>query len=85
MLASKEFGDVAFLEVGATNVGTIIQTYTPDTLQQKGAEKGYFAFGGSALVIIFEKGRIRFDDDLLAAAKKGLEMRCLIGQPLGRN
>ena len=84
MLSSKEFGEVAFLEVGATNVGTIIQTYTPDTLQQKGAEKGYFAFGGSALIMLFEKGRIQLADDLTAFAKSGLEILCLIGQPLGR-
>lgn len=81
---TKEFGDVAYLEVGATNVGSIVQTYTPGTLQHKGSEKGYFEFGGSALLIIFEKGRIKFDADLLAATERGMEIRCLIGQSLGQ-
>lgn len=80
MLSSKQFGEVAFLEVGATNVGSIIQTYTPDTLQLKGSEKGYFEFGGSALLIIFEKGRIKFANDLIT--QQELEIRCLIGQSL---
>lgn len=83
LLDSKEYGQVAFLEIGATNVGSIIQTYEPNTAQLKGNEKGYFSFGGSALLIFFEKGRIQFDADLLAASRQGLEIRCLIGQSLG--
>ncbi len=83
LLDSKEYGQVAYLEVGATNVGSIIQTYTPDRPQPKGGEKGYFEFGGSALLILFEKGRIQFDNDLIAASEKGLEILCLIGQSLG--
>lgn len=82
--SSQEFGDVAYLEVGATNVGSIIQTYTPGAMQPKGSEKGFFEFGGSALIILFEKGRIKFDADLVAATKQDLEIRCLIGQPLGK-
>jgi phosphatidylserine decarboxylase len=82
-LESKIFGKVAFLEIGATNVGSIVQTYTPGFYYQKGAEKVYFSFGGSALIILFEKERFRFDADLVAATQTGLEMRCLIGQSLG--
>ncbi len=81
-LDSNQFGTIAYLEIGATSVGSIIQTFTPHTLQKKGAEKGYFSFG-SALLILFEKGRIRLDADLVAATKQGLEMRALIGQSLG--
>lgn len=83
ILSSEQFGDVAFLEVGATNVGSIVQTYQPGKFQKKGTEKGYFSFGGSALLILFEKGRIQFDQDLLAASAQGLEIKCLIGQSLG--
>lgn len=81
--SSQEFGDVAYLEVGATNVGSIVQTYTPASMQPKGSEKGFFEFGGSALLILFEKGRIKFDADLVAATDQDLEIRCLIGQSLG--
>ena len=34
-------------------------------------EKGYFDFGGSTVVLVFEPGRIRFDDDLLANSERG--------------
>jgi phosphatidylserine decarboxylase len=81
-LSTEAYGDVLFLEVGATNVGSIIQTYTPGTLCLKGSEKGFFEFGGSALLILFQKGRIQFAPDLLEASAKGLEIRCLIGESL---
>lgn len=83
-LASKEFGDVLFIEIGATNVGSTIQTYTPDQPYAKGDEKGYFSFGASSLIVLFPPKTIRFDSDLLEATKQGYEMRCLMGQPLGQ-
>lgn len=83
LLESKEFGQVLFLEIGATSVGSIHQTYTPDTPQAKGDEKGYFAFGASSLILLFKPGCIVFDEDLLAATAKGQEIRCLMGQQMG--
>ena len=82
-LKSSLFGDVAFFEVGATSVGSIKQTFTPFAKQEKGAEKGYFAFG-SALIILFEKNKIVFDQDLLDATAKDIEIRCLIGESMGK-
>lgn len=82
MLSSSLFGEVAFLEVGATNVGTVIQTYTPGQFYRKGDEKGYFSFGGSALLLFFEKGKLQLSQDLLDASTSGLEVRCLIGESL---
>lgn len=82
-LETKQFGKVLYLEIGATNVGSIRQTYTPFTWQEKGAEKGYFEFGGSSLILLFAKGTIQFDPDLLAATQAGLEIRCLMGQRMG--
>lgn len=79
-LVSKQFGTVTYMEVGATNVGSIIQTYNNNEVQRKGDEKGYFSFGGSALLLFFERGKITFDKDLL---HHDLEVRCLIGQSLG--
>jgi len=80
-LATKKFGDVLFIEIGATNVGSIIQTFTPNQPHLKGAEKGYFSFGGSALIILFKPGKITLDPDLLG---HDIELKCLMGQSMGR-
>ncbi len=82
-LATEDGSKTLFIEVGATNVGSIIQTYTPDQKVRKGAEKGYFSFGASSLILLFEPGRIRFDQDLIEAGKQGVEIRCLMGQQMG--
>ena len=82
-LETNRFGKILYLEIGATNVGSIQQTYEPFEKQPKGAEKGYFEFGGSSLILLFAKGMIQFDQDLLDATEAGLEMRCLMGQQMG--
>lgn len=81
VLHTKEFGQVLYLEVGATNVGSINQTYTPDQPQSKGAEKGFFAFGGSALILLFRANTIQLDPDL--TLHPHVEIKCLMGQSLG--
>lgn len=83
VLHTESFGDVIYMEIGATNVGSIHQTYTPGRSYAKGEEKGFFEFGASALILLFEEGRISLNNDLIAATAQGLEMRCLIGQSLG--
>ncbi len=82
-LETKAFGKILYLEVGATNVGSIRETYSPFQKQVKGAEKGYFEFGGSSLILLFAKNTIHFDQDLLKATEEGFEIRCLLGQSMG--
>ncbi len=83
-LDTDRFGRVVFIEVGATCVGTVKQTFTPGKECEKGEEKGYFSFGGSSLVLLFEPGRIVFDQDLVDASAQKLEVLGLMGQTLGR-
>lgn len=80
---TNAFGKILYLEVGATCVGSIIETYTPGKFYSKGDEKGYFEFGGSSLILLFPKNSIVFDEDLLAATRHGFEIRCLFGQSMG--
>lgn len=84
-LHTKNFGTVLFMEIGATCVGGIHQTYTPNEPYAKGDEKGYFSFGGSSLVLLFEPGTIQFDQDLIEASQKKVEIRGLLGQSMGRS
>jgi len=76
------FGDVVMAEVGATMVGSIVQTYTGNFVN-KGEEKGYFKFGGSTVVLLFEKNKIRIDADLLINTLKGYETAIKVGERIG--
>ncbi|MFK7849693.1 MAG: phosphatidylserine decarboxylase [Akkermansiaceae bacterium] len=78
-LKTKNIGTVLILEIGATCVGTIQQTYLPHQPVDKGEEKGYFAFGGSSTITIFEPGRVKLAEDLLENSAKQIELYAKIG------
>jgi phosphatidylserine decarboxylase len=84
-LKTRNFGKMQYIEVGATHVGSIHQTYVAGESYAKGEEKGYFSFGGSCLILLFEPGRIVFDQDLIDTSMKKMEVRGLLGQSLGRS
>lgn len=81
---TEEYGNILISDVGATMVGSIIQTYQVNSVVKKGAEKGYFAFGGSTLVLLFEKGKIQFDADLISNTKNGLETSIKMGENIAK-
>jgi len=83
-LKTNHFGTMLFIEVGATYVGSIHQTYEAEKHYAKGDEKGFFAFGGSTLILLFEPFRIQIDQDLLDNTHQGLETLGRLGQTLGR-
>lgn len=82
VIENPVFGKVIMAEVGATMVGSIIQTYS-NGFVEKGEEKGYFEFGGSTVVLLFEKDKINLDKDLLENTLKGLETYVLMGERIG--
>ena len=83
LIESPVFGTVAMFEVGATNVGSIRQTHVPQRPVEKGAEKGLFAFGGSCVITVFQRGKIRFDDDVLGPSREHMEVYARMGDRLG--
>ena len=82
ILSNPLFGDVVMAEVGATMVGSIVQTFKGSSVN-KGEEKGYFKFGGSTVVLLFEKSKIHIDEDLLINTAKGYETTVKMGERIG--
>lgn len=82
LIESSRFGQVLVFEIGATCVGGIHQTYVPSTVA-KGTEKGYFSFGGSCVVTLFEPGAIRFDVDLTEHSGTAIEVYAKMGERCG--
>lgn len=80
---TETVGSYLTIEVGATCVGSIRQTYEPAAAIAKGDEKGYFQFGGSSTITIFQPGRIRFDDDLVQHSSEHRELYARMGDHMG--
>jgi len=82
LLENESFGQVLIVEVGATCVGTIHQTFLPDQEVEKGDEKGYFSFGGSSMILLFEPKKLKLSSDLVDQSACYLETLCQMGQSL---
>lgn len=83
-LQTERLGTVLLLEIGATCVGTIRQTFTPGKAVEKGAEKGFFAFGGSSTITIFEPGAVRLESDLTEHSSRQIELYARVGDRMAR-
>lgn len=81
-LHTQDHGTILFIEIGATNVGTIHQTFIAERPYKKGDEKGFFSFGGSCIILLFEPGKIQFSKDLLTNSLQHFETLCHFGQSL---
>ncbi|MDR2603380.1 MAG: archaetidylserine decarboxylase [Puniceicoccales bacterium] len=79
LLHTENCGNILMVEIGAMCVGSIRQTFVPKKPVLKGDEKGYFEFGGSTVILIFENGRVQFSDDILENTASGVETYVLMG------
>jgi len=83
-LKTLGFGTIAMVEIGAFTVGSIRQCHAPGKAAAKGAHKGYFEMGGSTVVLLFERGAVRLDDDLCERTRREIETMVRVGEPIGR-
>ncbi len=83
ILHTKEKGDIIIAPVGATMVGSIIETFRPNSQIKKGDEMGYFTFGGSTIVIFIDKDKIKIDPDILENTKNRMETFVKMGEKIG--
>jgi len=83
-LQTEKLGTVLIMEIGATNVGTIRQSFRPMAPVAKGDEKGWFEFGGSAVMTFFEPGKVELAADLLQHSAEQREVYAKMGDTLGR-
>lgn len=80
---SDEFGLVMVVCVGAMMVGSTVITAKAGDRVERMEELGYFQFGGSTLVVLFEHGKIKFDRDLLDNSSQALETLVKVGMSIG--
>jgi phosphatidylserine decarboxylase len=78
-LETENLGLVTIVEFGATNVGSIHQTFQSGSPVSKGQEKGYFSFGGSATMTFFEPDQVRLMPDLIEHSQATRELYARMG------
>ena len=83
-LQTRPFGDIAIVCVGAACVGSVNITSKSNQRVKKGDEYGTFAFGGSTVILLIPKGRVRFDRDILTKSQQSIETFVSVGDRIGR-
>ena len=82
VLQTENFGKAIQIEVGAMMVGRIVNHPKEEFLRAE--EKGYFAFGGSTVVLILKEGAVELDPVFFENTANGLETRVLCGETIGK-
>ncbi|PWN47221.1 hypothetical protein IE53DRAFT_402784 [Violaceomyces palustris] len=83
-IRSDHFGTYYVVCVGAMMVGSTVLTIKEGDRIIRGQEIGYFKFGGSTLVVVFERGRTQFDKDILDNSSAAIETLVRVGMGIGK-
>ncbi len=81
VIDGDNIGRHVMMEVGAMLVGKIVNHHGAGRVK-RGAEKGYFMFGGSTIVLL-TKGDIVPDNDILFNTRKDIETLVKLGEQIG--
>lgn len=79
ILETQNFGKLAYIEVGATCVGKIVQSHQWKNEFKRGEEKGYFLFGGSTVIVLGQKGLWKPSADIITNTQNGIETYLHLG------
>ena len=82
LLLTEHYGPVIQVEVGSLNVGKIHNRNK--RFFKKGEEKGYFSYGGSTIILIFEKGIVDIDDNIERFTDTDIEVEVNLGETIGK-
>ena len=82
VMETENFGKIAYIEIGAMMVGRINNTH--EETFSRGEEKGFFSFGGSTIILLYKKGVLETDADILANSAKETETAVKYGEKVGR-
>lgn len=83
LLQSKHFKTILMMEVGALMVGRIVN-HQEEAEVRRGEEKGMFEFGGSTVILLFQKNAVEIEKAILENTQNGYETRVKMGEEIGK-
>lgn len=84
-IETERFGTVVVIPVGAMMVGATVLTVKEGDEVARGDELGYFKFGGSTLLVLFQENKMLFDSDLVSNSMAGIETLVKVGMSVGHH
>ena len=83
IIESPVFGPLIQMEVGAMLVGRIVN-HQGQGYAERGKEKGYFEYGGSTIILLLQKDKVKINPELLENSGRGIESPVKMGEVIGK-
>ena len=82
VIESAVFGPLVQMEVGAMLVGRIVN-HEEEAVVSRGAEKGFFEYGGSTIILLVEKDKIKMRKEIIENSLRSIETPVKMGEVIG--
>lgn len=82
VMDTDNFGKVVQVEVGAMLVGKI-SNHEGKAVIRRGEEKGMFLYGGSTIILLIKKDRVKIPEYVFEATRDGDEIPVRMGERIG--
>ena len=82
-IESSHFGLVGLVVIGSLLLGSIELSHRSGNIKRMD-DLGHFQFGGSTVLLLFERGKIEFDKDLIENSQNRIETLILVGNSIGK-
>ena len=79
---TEQYGYVLFVAIGAEKVGTVKCSVSENQYVSKGDKLGFFEYGGSDILVLFEN-KIKWDQDIYEMSQKSIETLIHFGINIG--
>ena len=83
-IENQYFGMCAFVEIGATNVGSIVNLRSVGESVERGDVAGYFNFAGSCVITLIPKDKFQWNETLIEMSSQNVECYTKAGKFAGR-
>ena len=84
IIESSIFGPIVQMEVGAMLVGRIVN-HEQEVDVKRGDEKGFFEYGGSTIILLLKKDRVKINPELIQNSGLGIETPVKMGEVIGNS
>ena len=83
-IENQYFGMCAFVEIGATNVGSIVNLRSVGESVERGDVAGYFNFAGSCVITLIPKDKFEWNETLIEMSSQNVECYTKAGKFAGK-
>ena len=82
VIESEVFGPLVQMEVGAMLVGRIVN-HEQEAIVKRGNEKGFFEYGGSTIIVLIKKDKIKMRKEIIENSLRSIETPVKMGEVIG--